>query len=195
MYFIVKVKFVEGNQNHPRHKIISQAMTLEETLSNLEKIATDYIIKKLKPSFSVSQQDDEIDTKTKIIYEIKYTMTRSKLDNNIIEIHEKMCKTEQKPALVYGINETTTRTSRQIGYFCYIKCDNLSQTCDKCLTTISRPLPSKVTQGSNPDLVRQLTSNGLFQKCQKSSAANQLDTANELTAYDGLIDEISDLLK
>jgi len=203
MYFIVKVKFVNGDQTHPRHKIVNQTMTLEETLASLENIATDYIIKKLKPSFS-GQDNEKLDVRfldeprsdrTKITYDVKYTMSRNKLDSNIIEIYEKVCKTEHKPGWVVGTSETITRTSQQIAYFCYIKYDNFSQTCDKCLTTISRPLPTKVISGNNPDLVKQLTSNGLFKKCQKSVAFNTLEcddlmSIDDLNVPQSIIDEL-----
>jgi len=183
MYFIVKVKFVEGNQNQPRQKIVSQAYTLEEALQNLENAATDYIMKKLKPGFS--QDSVEVKAVTKV--DTTYVMVRSKYDSNLIEIHEKVCTTETKSGFVFS-NETVTRTSKQIGYFCYIKYGEFTQTCDKCLTTINRPLPSKVTQGNNPELLRQIGSNALFKKCQESVAQNAIDLDAE---YD-MIAEIND---
>jgi hypothetical protein len=172
MYFITKVKYIDGNVNHPRHKLVKQVETLEAALAMLEDIATTYIIKKIKPSFTT-----ETETKDKISCEIKYTMNRNKNNNNIIEIYEKKTTTEIKPGLVYGTTDKVKKEIRQIGYFCYMKYDfdMPLQKCDNCLMTMNRPVPIRASSNTaaNPDLVKQLRSNGLFKKCQHSTAMNQ----------------------
>ena len=193
MYFIVKVKFVEGNHSHPRHKIVGQADTLEESLATLESFATEYIIKKLKPSFAPvsTPSDNNTANKKKTITEVKFTMTRNKSDNNIIEIFENTCTTEVTPAMVFGVNEKTTRNTRLIGYFCYIKYDELA-----AIALVPRQTPSlRRLPAKNPELIHQMTSNDLFQKCQRSVAMNSLDACElsadadtDKTNYDGGIE-------
>ena len=176
MYFILKVKYVDGNIKHPRHKIVHESESLEEALKSLEDIATKYIIKKIKPSFT--EDSDDSNEKTKVHYETKYTMNRNKHDNNIIEIHEKVTKTERKPGTLYGETEKVTRSSTQVGYFCYVKYNFVApvQTCDNCLMVINRPVPQKVPQsGANPALLKELRNNALFQTLQDNSEKNRLD--------------------
>lgn len=181
MYFIVKVKFVEGNEKHPRHKIVQQLDTLEETLASLEDVATKYIIKKIKPTFTESEVEEN--NNVKIHCETKYTMNRNKCDNNIIEIHEKRVKTEKRPGTLYGKTEITTRLSQQIGYFYYMKYNNeIKQTCDNCLMVINRPVPKKVSQANtNPALLKEIESNAFFQTLRNNAENNRLDLANELS--------------
>jgi hypothetical protein len=185
MYKIVRVKYVDGNQYHPRHKIVSSAETLEQALEKIEDIATQYIIKKIKPSFIT-----ETEINKKVSCETKYTMNRNKHNNNIIEIHEKKTITEIKPGLVYGSTDKVRKESYQIGYFCYVKDESVTpQTCDNCLMSINRPVPMKVISGANPDLVKQLRSNGLFKKCQQSTAHNQMAIEENLHEYESMDDE------
>ena len=177
MYFIVKIKFVEGNQAHPRHKIVGQADTLEESLATLETFATEYIIKKLKPSFAplTSSGVDTVANKKRTITEVKYTMARNSADNNIIEIFQNTCITEVTPAMVFGVNEKTTRNTRLIGYFCYIKYDGLAQT---TYENVARYPTLRRIPANNPELIQQMTSNDLFQKCQRSVAMNSIDACD-----------------
>lgn len=182
MYFILKVKFVEGNVEHPRHKIVHESESLEDVLVSLEDIATKYIIKKHKPSFT--ENSDEIDQqKGKVEYETKYTMSRNKKDPNVIEIFEKVTKIETKNGWTGKIQEVT-KSSKQIGYFCYVKYNFVvpPQTCDNCLMVINRPVPQKVPQtGDNTALLSELRNNELFQTLQENVENNRLDLSDDST--------------
>jgi hypothetical protein len=112
-------------------------------------------------------------------------MNRNKHDNNIIEINETITKTETKPGTVWGKTEKVTRETRQIGYFCYVKYNVVmpEQTCDTCLMTINRPVPMRVGQPINPELMSELKGNDLFQKLQKNAEENRLDLDDSEEEY------------
>lgn len=172
---------MDAGNDHPRHKIIRQCESLESALSALEDVATQYIIKMHKPSFT--QNNDDAETKIKVQYETKYTMCKNKHDPNIIEIHEKTTKIETKPGTLYGETQKVTRFSKQVGYFCYIKYNFVQppQTCDNCLMTINRPVPQRVVpqSGMNLALLQELHNNGKFQILQRNVDKNRLDLSSD----------------
>ena len=103
MYFIQKVKYVDGDYQHPRHKIIKECGSLENALKALEDVATSYIIKKIKPSFvePCDVYSSEAGEKGSTIRcEVKYTMNQNKNNNNIIEIYERTTNTKITPGYV-----------------------------------------------------------------------------------------------